>query len=172
MESQDNIHSVENHPIKRPNFLTVLCILSFVYIGFSLFFSFLSLINGPMSEEQLLEQKVELSKSVDEMRSLEMESLAVLMEKITRMSEALNERFYESSLLSIAVFFIGLIGVLFLWKSRKVGIHLYIIYSLLSVLEVYFFVNPQDIPTVVIIWNFLFSGLFVFLYSRNFKSLH
>jgi hypothetical protein len=119
-----------------------------------------------------LEQKVELSKSVDEMRSLEMESLAVLMEKITRMSEALNERFYESSLLSIAVFFIGLIGVLFLWKSRKVGIHLYIIYSLLSVLEVYFFVNPQDIPTVVIIWNLLFSGLFVFLYSRNFKSLH
>jgi hypothetical protein len=170
----DTFESIDNQEPKiepRPSFLTVLCVLSFIFIGFSLAFGLMGLSQGPLSAEQMVEQKVELTKSVDEMRSLDLESFAVMMEKIQRMSESINASFYASSILSLLVIGLGLYGVIQMWKGKKFGFHLYIGYSLLSIIQIYFFVAPIDIPSFVVTWNLIVSALFVFMYARNLKWL-
>lgn len=171
METFESIDNPNSQKAPRPTFLTVLCILSFIFIGFSFAFGLVGLFGGPLSEEQMLEQKVELTKSADEMRSLEMDSFAEMMEKIQRMSESINANFYASSILQVLVMGLGLYGVLLMWKGKKLGFHLYIAYSLLSIIQIYFFVSPADIPSFVVIWNLIISAIFVFMYSRNLKWL-
>lgn len=171
METFESIDNLTPQKEPRPSFLTVLCILSFIFIGFSLVFGIIGVLNGPLSSDQITEQKVELTKSADEMRSLDMESFAVMMEQIQRMSESLNANFYASSILSVVVIVLGFMGVLQMWKGKKLGFHLYIGYSLLSIMQIYFFVSPADIPSFVVIWNLIISAIFVFMYSRNLKWL-
>lgn len=170
METFDQLEEQKKNE-QRPTFLTVLCVLSFVFIGLSLLFGLFGIASGPMNEEQLLETTVQMTKSADEMRSLDMESFAVMMEQIGRMSVSINNHFYANGLVSIVVMVIGLFGIIKMMQGNKLGFHLYIIYSLLSIGQLYIFVSPADIPSFVVIWNLLFSGLFVFMYSRNLKWL-
>lgn len=171
METFETIGEIRNEREPRPSFLTVLCVLSFIFIGFSLLFGLIGISQGPQSEEQMIDQKIELAKAADEMRTLDMESFAVMMEKISRMSVSINANFYSSSILSLIIMGLGLFGVIKMWKGFKLGFHLYIGYSLLTIVQVYFFVSPTDIPTFVVVWNLLISALFVLMYSRNLKWL-
>ncbi len=168
MELED-LNLEEVNGAGRPTFLKVLAILSFIFIGFSLLFGVVGLVQGPLDEEAIMEQKVQMSKSIDEMRSLDLENFAQIMEKIERMSESINANFYAASTTSLLIMIIGLFSVVRMWQGFKNGFHLYIIYSLLSVVQIYFFVSAADVPSFVIIWNLLIAGLFIFLYSRNLK---
>jgi hypothetical protein len=154
---------------ERPSFLTVLSILSFISIGFSLIASLFELISGPMTTNQLEENKIELLKQADEMRSLDFEGGATMLEKIQRMTEALNANFYSASIVSIVILLVGLFGVISMWRARKIGFHFYIIYSLLSIIQIYFFISASDIPLPIVLWNLFFSALFTIMYSRNLK---
>ena len=158
-------------PTQRPTFLTVLCILSFVWIGISTIGGLATTLGGPASEEEMLQAKVDLVKSADEMRTLGMDGFAEMFEKIQRMAESTNANFYAVSIISIIVLLTGLYGVILMWKGRKLGFHLYIVYNLLTIIQLYFFVSPADIPSFVVIWNSILSGIFVLMYSRNLKWL-
>ena len=148
---------------KRPGLLTVLCILTFVNVGMSLFSLLASLFSGPLGEEEMTEQRVQFVKIADEMKSMNLFSFAEIFDKLQRMSESLNEHFYFNSVVS------GLVGALMMWQGKKLGFHLYIGYSLLAIIQINFFVAPSDVPSFVVIWGLLMSVLFVFMYSRNLK---
>jgi hypothetical protein len=171
MSEIDEIDRIEQAP-KRPGFLTVLCILTLVNTGLSLITSSFSLLHGPISEDEMLEQRVQFLKSADEMRTMNMPAFAEMMEQIQRMSESANAHFYSSTLMSLFILGLGLVGAILMLKGRKVGFHVYIGYSLLAVLQLYFFTSPADIPTIAVVSGLLFSGLFVFLYSRNLHWLN
>jgi hypothetical protein len=100
-----------------------------------------------------------------------MESFAMMMEQIGRMTVSINDNFYANGILSIVVMVTGLIGVIKMMQGNKLGFHLYIIYSLCSIGQLYIFVSPADIPSFVVIWNLVISGVFVLMYSRNLKWL-
>jgi hypothetical protein len=157
---------------KRPQFLTVLCILTFISTGMDILSGFPKLFGGPMSAEQMEDQKLELAKSIDQLRELNMESMAVMIEKLERMLDGLNAQFYASTSVALVVLMAGLSAAILMWMGRKIGFHVYIAYSLISAMQVYLFVTPSDIPSIVVILNLLVSGLFIFMYSRNLKWLH
>lgn len=158
---------IDQQPTERPTFLKVLCILSFISIGFSIITTIFSTISGPQSEEQMVAQKIELLEANEELRENGMDGFADMMEQITRMNESINNHFYSASLLSFAALLIGLFGVYSMWQGKKLGFHLYIVYSLISVGQLYIFVSPADIPSIAIIFNLLIAAAFVFMYSRN-----
>jgi hypothetical protein len=153
--------------MNRPKFLTVLCILTLINAGLSIISSFLSLLHGPISEDEMMEQRVQFLKLSDEMRTMDMSRLAEMMEQIQRLSEASNAYFYLSTVISMGILSLGIAGAVLMLRGRKLGFHLYIGYSLLTVLQLYFFASPADIPTIAVVFGLLFSGLFIFLYSRN-----
>ena len=154
---------------KRPGLLTVLCILTFVNVGMSLFSLLASLFSGPLGEEEMTDQRLQFVKIADEMKSMNLFSFAEIFEKLQRMSESLNDHFYSNSVVSISVLLLGLFGALMMWQGKRIGFHFYIGYSLLAILQIYLFVSPADIPSFVVIWGLLISVLFVFMYSRNLK---
>jgi hypothetical protein len=167
----DYENQIDNFQVKeeRPTFLKVLCILSWISTGIALISGIINIISGPFSEEQMTDQKVEMIKSIDELRTLDMTGLADLFEKIQRMTESMNAQFYYVQFVSLIVVVLGVFGIFKMWNRSKLGFHLYIIYSLLSVLTVYLFVAPIDVPSIVVIINLVISAIFVFMYSRNLK---
>lgn len=168
MEFDNQIETFQEQN-ERPSFLKVLCILSFISTGLGLVSGLINLLSGPFNEEEMVEQKVQMMKSIDELRTMGADQFADLFEKIQRMSESMNAHFYAVQLVSLIVVGIGVFGVYKMWNASKLGFHLYIIYSLLSVLTVYFFVAPTDVPALVVIFNLIVSGIFIFMYSRNLK---
>jgi hypothetical protein len=163
----ENQLDYNEQPLERPTFLKVLCILSFISIGLSLVFSLGSLVGGPQSEDEMIAQKVELLEANDELRDSGMDGFADMMEQMTRMNESINANFYMASVVSILALLIGFYGVFSMWQGKKLGFHLYIVYSLISVGQLYLFVSPADIPSIAIIFNLIIAATFALLYSRN-----
>ena len=82
MDTLDNMNE-ENEP--RPRFLTVLCILTFIATGLGLISGLFNLlITGKQSEEAMINSKVAMAQSINEMRDMGMTSFVDLMEKIDR----------------------------------------------------------------------------------------
>ena len=162
-------HLEANNP--RPKFLTVLCILSFISTGLGFISSFINLLSGPAGEEEMLNQKVEMTKAISDLRQVGMDSFVDLMTKIQAMTEEINDHFYLASILALITVGLGLFGVFKMWKGFKIGFHLYIVYCLFSIGIMYLYVSPSNIPTMIVIFNLIFSGLFIFMYSRNLNWL-
>lgn len=152
---------------KRPTFLVVLCILTFINTGLNILTSLVQLISGPTSEEQLLQEKVELTKAANEMKDTGMDALANMMEQLQAMTADIQANFYVAMTVALVAPLIGLFGALKMWKGEKLGFHLYIIYNLIAVGGIYLYVSPQNIPSLSIIFGLLLSGVFIFMYSRN-----
>lgn len=165
--SEQEIDNAPAPEAKRPTFLKVLCILSFISIGFSFITSVGSIIAGPEDEETMIAQKAEMLESTSELRDTGMNALADMMEQIQRMSESLNDHFYAMSLTALVVLITGFVGVLFMWQGKRLGFHLYIVYNLIGLGNLYLFVSPADVPTFAVIWNLLISTVFILMYSRN-----
>lgn len=154
---------------KRPGFLKVLCILSFIVIGISLFFTLIAIVFGPSSEEQLLEQKVMLMSTSNQVSELGADWLAKLYSDAAHVMEATNKQFYFATLTSFIILVTGGLGVIFMWKGKRIGFHMYIIYCLLGAVQSYLFVDPKYISPIMVALSLFFSALFVFMYSRNLK---
>lgn len=152
---------------QRPGFLTTICVLSFISIGSNLIFGLIGFLSGPQSDEELLDAKVALAKSSSDLKSAGLDSWVDVMDQLNRMTVEINDSFFLASVLGLIVAVIGLFGVLKMWQGMKLGFHLYIIYSLISVVSIYLYVSPANIPSFIIVFNLLISGLFIFMYSRN-----
>ena len=152
---------------KRPNFLKVLCILTFISSGLGIISTIFQLLFGPKSEEIMRIEKVALASQISEMKDLGIDLMVDMLDKIGNMSHQLNENFYLAHLIGLLTASLGLYSALKMWQGFKFGFKLYTLYSLLAVIGTYLYISPSNIPSFVIIFNLLFSALFIFLYSRN-----
>lgn len=170
MDTFDNFEQEEiKQDEKRPQILTVVGVLSLVSMGISFVSQFKELLGGPASKEEIRALKAELAGSITEMKQLGIDGVARAFEQLGLMTEALNNHFYASGISTLIVILVGLSGVLLMFKRRKLGFHLYISYSLLSIIQLYLFVSPVYVPTFLIIWTLLISVVFIFLYSKALK---
>lgn len=154
---------------KRPVFLLVLCILTFINTGFSFLGAIASLISGPLSSDKLIEAKVEMAQQAGQMKDVGFDGVAGILDKIYKITEATNRNFYLVNLTNILIVLIGALGAFLMLQGKKLGFHAYIIYCLLASSQLYFFVSAKDIPTFLIVFMLAFSGIWIFLYSRNLK---
>ena len=82
-----------------------------------------------------------------------------------------QESFYSFQLVQFLCIGCGLAGAIWMFKGKKIGFHLYIIYSLISLGSMYIFIPFSEVPSYSILFNGLFSGLFIWMYSRNLSWL-
>lgn len=152
---------------ERPNFLKVLCILSFIALGFGVLSAIGSVLGGPQSDEEMVDAQVQIAESISLMREQGNETFAHFFEQLQNMMVDTNDHHQLATWLNILVVALGLFAVIRMWKGFRLGFHLYIIYSILSSVVMYFYVAPEHISIVFPIFSAIFSGLFIFLYSRN-----
>ena len=152
---------------KRPVFLKVLCILTYISTGYGILQGITQFLTGKMSDEEVEVASVQLSKSIGEMRDAGLDSFVHIFEQFQGLIHDSQEHFILVVMLSIATPVLGLLGALQMWQGKKLGFHLYIIYTLLSIGGIYLYATPANVPSLLITIGLIFGGAFVFMYSRN-----
>lgn len=167
----ENLEFEDEKP-KRPNFLVVLAVLSYVSIGIGTLATVYSLISGPSSQEQLEQEEAQLYESIQVMKETGMENLVEMFE--TSAQQALyinNEVFYSFNILTLLSLIIGFMGVYLMMKLKKVGFHLYVAYSLLPIIIIYALIPMELTIGATIITSVVLSALFCILYGLNLKHM-
>jgi hypothetical protein len=152
---------------KRPQGLMILLVLTFINTGSSIFFGLLTLLFFKPSEADLKKERLEMAKSIVELKDLGLNSLVDLLERVQAMTEALSGYFYETNIVNIFIALLGAAAAYFMLKRNQLGFHGYIIYNLLASGSIYFFISPSLIPSVILIVNLCISLVFVLLYARH-----
>lgn len=156
---------------KRPVFLTVLCILTFISTGLAMLGFVFSLLVGPMSEDDLETITANGMVQVNELRDQGMTYMADQMEKINNIQSFTNQSHYLVLGVNFCAIVLGFAGALLMWRGNKLGFHSYILYNIISILSIYVAVPVNEVPTLMIILGVIFSVIFIFMYSRNLKWL-
>ena len=159
----------EKEPI--PTFLKVLCILSCIYMGFSLLSNIASISHGKFSDAEMLQEREIMAKEIIKFEALDFEYGVTMTRQLIVLKEILNNNSLKVAILSLIITFIGLFGVVKMQTGYKIGFHLYIIYSLLYAVQNYMFASIEYIPSLIVLFNLLISLIFIVMYSRNLKWL-
>ena len=171
MKETDIVFENDKQPTKAPIFLFVLVILTLLNTGLAFLGGVFSLVVGKPSEKEILAAKVSMAKPIIELRKLEMDYFVDVFTKLEAINDAMYANFIMFNLLAVFIAGIGAASAFMMLKRMKLGFHAYIVYSFLSILSVYAFVAPVNVPSILILTNAILAGLFVFLYSRNLKWL-
>ncbi|NRA12920.1 MAG: hypothetical protein HRT57_13275 [Crocinitomicaceae bacterium] len=156
---------------KIPKRLKVLCILSFIWMGLIVIDSAGGLIGGPGSPEEMKLAKVELAKTITELKKQGADSWIPFVQKIERMGDQMNQSYYLMTTTNLLVYLFGAFGVYLMFNGAKLGFHVYIIYSLLSAATIYMYVSVGNVPLAYPIVSLAMSGLFIIMYSKSLKWL-
>ena len=158
---------------ERPQFLKVLCILSFVMCGIMLLFALFGLKNLFLSPEEIMGSNPYMQTLQDN--------------NPTAYQAILDSMQYKnlSALLGLITPVISLIGVIFIWKLKKTGFFIYLFGELLPYITTIltggvsvmyasasaFGEKGETIINVIIGMVIIFDVLFIVLYALNLKHL-
>jgi len=152
---------------KRPQGLMILLVLTFINTGSSIFFGLLTVLFFKPTAADLKKERLDMAKSIVELKEVGLDSLVDLLERLQAMTEVLNGYFYETNIVNIVIAMLGAASAYFMLKRNHLGFHGYIVYNLLASGSLYFFVSPSLIPSVILIFNLVVSLVFVLLYAKH-----
>ncbi|NOQ75190.1 MAG: hypothetical protein GQ574_24465 [Crocinitomix sp.] len=152
----------------RSNGLTALCILSWVWMVIAIWNSFTELNTGRLTEADIRAQKIIL---IESQTPEAIEAAPWMIEDSVTMLNISSENFTAMVVINFVALIIGLIGVFMMFQLRKLGFHLYIIYSLISVGYWVYYFHGLTFGTILITISVVFSMLFVILYGTQLKKM-
>lgn len=153
---------------QRGKTLPVLCILSWVSLGFATISLLLSVFNGPKSEEQLMEEKISLLSSVNDDTP---DEVKLMYEDMIDSTQLVNEYHWTLAGINFVSILIGFFAVFLMWKLKKTGFYLYLAYSIIP-LVVSSMIMDGMFLSIVLFFTGLFSLLFIILYAVQLKRMH
>jgi hypothetical protein len=159
-----------SHPegrAKRPVFLTVLCILTFIMCGMSFLGLLSNAFGGKLSADEVEEATAGLYEFANAARDQGMAWAADFYEKTARMMVYTNDAHYLMLFMNFLTLALGLSGALLMWNGRKTGFHAYILYNLVGILSVYVAVPVAEVSSFMVVTQVILSAAFIFMYSRN-----
>ena len=130
----------------RPNILTILCILTFIGSGMQLFSSLV--IAGFYDIFVQVAQEI-----ADKFK----------MPGVEQLREVRPAFFLVSAILYAG----SVTGAILMMRLKKAGFHVYTIFQILLIISPMYFMH-QSAPGI---FEILFSGIFIFLYSQNMKYM-
>lgn len=140
VEKNNKINILPSEPQKRPDLLTVLCVLSFIGSGLSFFSYFMFSLSFDSISTVLTESEIDLP-------GMDM----ILNTPIS---------FYYSGTL---LFGVSLYGAIKMWNLKKVGFHLYTASQILLIILQTIYLNQYGFPYLSV----FITAIYIFLYARN-----
>lgn len=150
---------------KRPTLLTVLCILSFVWTGFSIIGGGVGYVGLKMISSGTLEEMVAQTGDQNALKQLE-DAQAKLAE--TGLTAAQLENL---TLIGVALSVVALIGVVMMWRLKRKGFLVYAIAQVASIISPLLLGGKLDMSASGIFFMGL-TVLFVILYGTQTKHMH
>ncbi|HTB53434.1 MAG TPA: hypothetical protein VK718_11735 [Ferruginibacter sp.] len=155
---------------KRPIFIVVICILSFIMNGFS-FCNNLSVFTNPKEETTML-----LTEIQQQQQAIPKTTDSVTRDRLINMFTSLastinNEAIKKLCLASVAAAFICLMGTSLMWRRKKSGIHFFIVGTLVGIVAPFLLFGGNGVSLFIAgIMNF-FWLIFVVLFAVNLKYI-
>ena len=175
MENNTDTEQIVNtRKKKRPKLLIVLLVLSGFYITTNTYGIIQDFINGPLTQEQVDEQLVTVYTSINDLQSEgASEKLIRSLKTMIANTKYINDKaFYLYNSLTLISLILGAVSIVFMFKLRKIGFHLYIIYSLSPIISMYIVFPMNLVSSLSVIFSLLIATLFALLYGRNLKYMH
>lgn len=160
-------------PKKRPVFLTVLCILTFVSCGFGLLGSGFGLLAGG----QMQKQQLQTQRMMDRLqRDQDTPEIFDSMMESTQKMQKWNT---FNQLMSLGNVVICFAGAMLMWRLRKAGYFIYVAGQILPFITLYVMYSVmQNVPfmgaAVLIgaVFAAIFAVGFAIMYGLNLKHMH
>lgn len=165
---KSDLQEFETVQPKRPTFLTVLCILTFVGSSYALISGIISYFNAD-SVSKIVESAQ--SKMHDENKNSDGNGLASkMMKNVAVMSNPDNIR--NTSLGNIVTSVFCLLGAFLMWKLNRTGFYIYVLGTLIGII-IPFYLYGSNFLTNIAAGTAGFIGLlFVIFYAMNLKSMN
>ena len=152
----------ENKTSKRPAFLTLLCVLTFIYSGVLLVVELNKIYSGAPSAKEIRSENAMISK-FGKTFGIKKED----QEEIKEFNNFKNKNFWFFSISNSIIYLLGIFAAQRMFTGFKIGFHLYIAYCLISLLIFYVVIPAQSIPTSLVIFSLIVSAIFIWMYSKN-----
>lgn len=149
----------------RPKFLSVLCVLSWIYVAISV----LGSLSNATTPQEDLEAQIEVSRQQIENMPPGMEGF---MEDTLNFAEATIEHTKTMNIITLILMLIQGLAVYMMFKLSKNGFWLYTLVQVLLIgVTVYFIPWPNILSTLTITFYVVIVVLFLILYGVNLKHL-
>lgn len=165
----ETFDEVNRQPEKRPVFLTVTGILTFVNSGFGVISSLMGYFSGPASPDKIENLTAQNMAQIATIRDQGMPGMADAMETMVRSVEYTNEAHYLATTLNLCVYVLAIAGALMMLRGQRVGLHFYIISCLLRIGSFYMYIPAADVSGILVGYFTFTSALFILFYSLNRK---
>jgi len=149
---------------KRPTFLTVLCILTFVGVGISIVTSIISMLTVSAASAML-----DTATSMANATGTEMDNVTNTAVSAAN-SLAKNGMIYYILLIVLAL--VCLVGAVMMWKMKKTGFYIYVVGELAPVILPFIFFGGFGIlGGFAMVLGLIFPIAFIIMYGLNLKHL-
>lgn len=167
MEYQGNYNIMQEEPERRPEMLTVLCILSFInavyngianFISFAFYDSFIALLGQMRNGEGMFEEMAE-----------QMGDNWDTMTDAVSLAFSVGRGYY---LIEMLLFVASFIGVFMMWRMLKKGFHVYAISQILMLITTSIFVISKvggGFPLGSVLWTVFFILMYLGHYKKVMK---
>jgi hypothetical protein len=141
---------------KRPSFLTVLCILTYVGVGLSVILS----IVGFMATQAL-------TSMADTMGTMSG------VEEMPGMTDAMNAIKYANVTLAISILgaVLCLVGAILMWKQKKNGFYIYVIGQVAPLVTSAVLLGGSAFSGMALFMGAIFPIAFIVMYGLNLKHM-
>ena len=172
--SIDNSFEQAMQEPKRPQMLTVICILTFIWCGLSILFGIWGIIQNTPEH---------MAESVDQVRQFSPEMADQMEEQMLSMQD--NVYMQISPYLNFVYILLSFLGGFMMWKLQKKGFYLYLAGELLPYLG--FLVAGKETMAmmgsagggagqiagaVMIVLMLIFDAAFIIMYGLNLKKMN
>lgn len=158
MEYQEDYNIEQQEPAKRPEMLTILCVLSFINAAWNTLSNFVSFAFYD-TFQNLFTQLREGSGVYEDMAEQMGENWDV-MAQASEMASSISRGYY---FLEMVLFIASFVGVLMMWKLQKRGFHVYAIAQILMLIVMTIFTKITFGPV-------LWTALFIAMYYPHYKK--
>jgi hypothetical protein len=154
----------------RPLFLTILCILSFVGLGSSIFNNFVSFIFGKFGASfyNLIQNNLENSLSQINAKD---PTAAVFVERIFESILKLIDVMPLYATISIVCCVIALVGVIMMWRLIKTGFFIYSAIKIILIFIPMILIGFNFVSMIIALGSLFAAALFITLYAINLKAM-
>lgn len=164
MEYQEDYNIEQEEPAKRPEMLTVLCVLSFINAAWNALSNFISFAFYDTFQGVFTQMRE--GKGVFEDMAEQMGDSWEMMAEASALAFSVGRGYY---FLEILLYIASFVGVLMMWKLQKKGFHVYTVAQILMLIATSIFVASKvggGFPFGPIFW----TALFVFMYYPHYKK--
>lgn len=160
----------KENEIRKPAFLIVLCVLTFIGSGWGVMSNLFSMfMAGIVNPDVQIEQFSEVIGAFENQRSFSMLSGFIDSSMQYAMAEAAHAK--EIAIVSFVLEFISLTGAILMFQLRRLGFYFYAAAQVLLLFVLPYFVGFQLVALVIMFLSGIFTLLFIVLYGLNLKYM-